>query len=346
MDFESIRRFYKKNKRDINWAIVVTVIVSIFFVASVFNFVKKNYPELIYDNLPEVQVTFPRGANANQIAHILQKAGVVHSAKSMIHYLVKFRVDKKIQYGTYKLRRASAKNVARQLLTTQPVRSKFTIIPGTALCDLENMFERKHNQRNALYKAMTVKTNFPKVIRGMLPKDIKSRSIFLFPDTYYANDVDDLADEVVRLASIEWVKRILPLLKEKHLTNRVHKLAILASIVELEAMFDEERPMIAGVLHNRLSRGKKLQCDTTVIYAWKIRGVQKEHLTYKDVKINSPYNTYMRKGLPPMAICVPSLASWQATISPHKTDYLYFYSKPDGHTVFAKTYEGHLRNKR
>ena len=346
MNFESFRKFYRKNKRDVNLAIIVTVIASIFFVLIVFDYIKNYYPELIYDNLPEIQVTIPRGVNAKQVARILQNAGIVHSAKSMSKYMVKYGLDKKIQYGTYKLRRASAKNVATQLLTTQPVRIQFTIIPGTALCDLENMFERKYKQKNALYKAMADKTNFPKKIRGILPKDVKSRFIFLFPDTYYANEVSDLADEVVRLASIEWAKKVLPLLKEKHLTNRVLKLGVLASIVEVEAMFDDERPTIAGVLHNRLSRGKPLQCDTTVTYAWKIIGVEKKRLSYKDVTINSPYNTYKNKGLPPMAICIPSLPSWKAAISPHKTDYLYFYSKPDGHTLFAKTYKEHLRNQR
>ena len=137
MNFESFRKFYRKNKRDVNLAIIVTVIASIFFVLIVFDFIKNNYPELIYDNLPEIQVTIPRGVNAKQVARILQNAGIVHNAKSMSKYMVKYGLDKKIQYGTYKLRRASAKNVATQLLTTQPVRIQFTIIPGTALCDLE-----------------------------------------------------------------------------------------------------------------------------------------------------------------------------------------------------------------
>lgn len=346
MNFETFRNFCVKNKRDLILVVIVTAIVSIFFVAIVFNFVKKNYPELIYDNLPEIQVTIPRGANANQIANILQQAGVVHNAKSLSKYMVKYELDKNIQFGTYKLQRASVKNIAYQLMTKQPARIKFTIIPGTALCDLENMFERSHGQKNALYEAMSDETNFPKKIRALLPKDVKSRFTFLFPDTYYSNDADDLADEVVRLASIEWTKRVLPLLEERHLTNRVHKLAVLASIVELEALFDDERPMVAGVLHNRLSRGKPMQCCVTVVYAWKIIGVEKKRLSYKDVTINSPYNTYKNKGLPPMAICVPSLPSWKAAISPCKTDYLYFYSKPDGHTLFARTYEEHLRNQR
>ena len=346
MNLKFFRKFYKKNKRDVNLAIIVTVIASIFFVLLIFNFIKKNYPELIYDNLPEIQVTIPRGVNAKQIAEILRQAGIVHNARSMSKCMVKSGLDKKIQYGTYKLQRASVKNVAHQLMTKQPVRIEFTIIPGTALCDLENMFERKHNQKNALYRAMAKKTNFPKKIRSLLPKEVKSRFVFLLPDTYYSNDVSDLADEVVRLASIEWTKKVLPLLKEKHLTYRVHKLAILASIVEQEVLFDDERPVIAGILHNRLARGKKLQCDSTVTYAWKIVGKQKGRLLYRDLNIDSPYNTYKVKGLPPMAICAPSLVSWQAAISPRKTDYLYFYSKPDGHTLFAKTYKEHLRNQR
>ena len=346
MDLKELQEFCKKNKRDLALAVIVTIIASVFFLVVVIDALKKYYPEIIYSDLPEVQVVIPRGANAGQIAQILQKAGVVHSAKAMRRRIAKTGLDKKIQYGAYKLQRASAYNVARQLTTSKPTMIKFTIIPGSALCDLENMFERKYGKKDALYKAMANKRNFPWQIRLLLPRDVKSRFIFLFPDTYYSSNIDDLADEVVRLASIEWTKKVLPLLKEKKLTEKALKLGVLASIVEREALFDEDRPVIAGILHNRLNRGKELQCCSTVVYAWKIKGVEKSRLRYSDTNIDSPFNTYRLKGLPPMAICAPSLPSWQASISPKKTDYLYFYSRSGGHCIYAKTYKEHLRNQR
>ena len=346
MDLKELQEFCKKNKRDLALAVIVTIIASVFFLVVVIDALKKYYPEIIYSNLPEVQVVIPRGANALQIAQILQKAGAVHSVRAMRHQIAKNGLDKKIQCGAYKLHRASAYNVARQLATSKPTMIKFTIIPGTALCDLENMFERVYGKKNALYQAMSKKNNFPRDMRSLLPDDVKSRFVFLFPDTYYSSNIDDLADEVVRLASIEWTKKILPLLKEKRLTERAQKLGVLASIVEREALFDEDRPIIAGILHNRLRRGKELQCCSTVIYAWKIKGVEKSRLTYSDTNIDSPFNTYKLKGLPPMAICAPSLPSWQASISPKETDYLYFYSRSGGHCVYAKTYKEHLRNQR
>ena len=346
MDLKELQEFCKSSKKDLVLAIIVTIIASIFFLVVVIDELKEFYPEIIYSNLPEVQVVIPRSANASQIAQILQKAGAVRSATAMKHQIVKTGLDKKIQYGAYKLHRASAYNVARQLATTKPTMIKFTIIPGTALCDLENMFERKYGTKDALYKAMANEMNFPWQIRHLLPRDVKARFVFLFPDTYYSSNIDNLANEVVRLASVEWTKKILPLLKEKKLTERAVKLGVLASIVQREALFNEDRPVIAGILHNRLIRGKELQCCSTVIYAWKIKGIKKSRVTYSDTNICSPFNTYKRKGLPPMAICAPSLLSWQASISPKKTEYLYFYSRSDGHCLYAITYKEHLNNQR
>jgi len=113
----------------------------------------------------------------------------------------------------------------------------------------------------------------------------------------------------------------------------------LASIVEREALLDEERPIVASVFYNRLARGMRLESCATVIYA--LDG-DVERLTVQDLKVESPYNTYIHAGLPPGPICSPGRASLEAALQPADTDYLFFVSNGDGSHTFSKTFGGHL----
>jgi UPF0755 protein len=114
-----------------------------------------------------------------------------------------------------------------------------------------------------------------------------------------------------------------------------------AAMVEREAEVDADRPKIAGVIYNRLARGMKLQIDATVQYA---RGQHTSRLLYRDLEIDSPFNTYKVNGLPPGPICCPGLPSIEAAIHPEKSDYLYYVGRPKEAHLFARTYAEHLHN--
>ena len=114
----------------------------------------------------------------------------------------------------------------------------------------------------------------------------------------------------------------------------------LAAMVELEAVFAEEQPRIAGVFLKRLAIGMPIQSDTTIQY---LLGSQKEIITFDDTKIQSPYNTYQNPGLPPGPIGSPGMSAIKAVLEPEKTEYLYFVAEKDGHHRFTKTYSEHLR---
>jgi UPF0755 protein len=116
----------------------------------------------------------------------------------------------------------------------------------------------------------------------------------------------------------------------------------LASIIQKEALMDEDRPLIAGALRNRLKANMPLQVDATVVYAWKSLGVKKTSLTYNDLKIDSPFNTYLHKGLPPANIGAPGEGSWNAALRPADTEMMFYFAGPDGYHVFTRTYEEHL----
>ena len=115
---------------------------------------------------------------------------------------------------------------------------------------------------------------------------------------------------------------------------------ILASIVEKEAQISAEKPIIAAVFYNRLRKGMKLRADPTVKYAL---GNFHSRVTRNDLKISSPYNTYLHYGLPPGPICSPGRDSIYAVLYPAKVDYLYFVARGDGSHEFSQTYEQHLK---
>ena len=115
----------------------------------------------------------------------------------------------------------------------------------------------------------------------------------------------------------------------------------LASIVEAETPLAEEKPLLAGVYLNRLKKNMKLHADPTVQYAL---GGKPDRLLYKDLAIDSPYNTYKYKGLPPAPICSPGALSILAVLEPAKTEYLYFVATGTGGHYFAKTAAEHIKN--
>jgi UPF0755 protein len=131
----------------------------------------------------------------------------------------------------------------------------------------------------------------------------------------------------------EW-DSILPRIK---LTR--HDVITLASIVEKEVVRSEERPIVAAVYMNRLRAGMALQADPTVTYAL---GKKPGRVLFKDLRVDSPYNTYRRAGLPPGPIGAPGLASIEAALRPANVPYRFFVAAADGHHEFRRTYAEHL----
>ena len=128
--------------------------------------------------------------------------------------------------------------------------------------------------------------------------------------------------------------------------KQFYKDLILASIVEQEAVMMDEKPIIAGVYLHRLKKGMKLESCPTVDYTLEREGIHRKRLTFDDLKIESEYNTYRIKGLPPTPICNPSISSLQAIYSPAETEYLYFFADFEGRNVFSKTYAEHMSKQK
>lgn len=179
----------------------------------------------------------------------------------------------------------------------------------------------------------------PDAYRNKFPFPIEGQTLegYLFPDTYAMAPLMPASDLVDRqLAAFQ--KKVWEGLNKP---RNLYRTLIIASIIELEVARDEERPIVAGVIENRLAKGMKLDMDATVCYARQRWGA----LTKKDlVSIISPYNTYLNKGLPPGPICSPSIKSIKAAMEPAKHPFLYYVAMPDGHQLFSKTIQEQEHN--
>lgn len=162
---------------------------------------------------------------------------------------------------------------------------------------------------------------------------------YLFPDTYRFEPDSEPKTVVARMLANFERKAYHPLQSEFLRSSLSFPQVItLASMVEREAKLPQERPLIAGVYLNRLRKMMKLECDATVQYAL---GRHKARLSYSDLKVDSPYNTYLHPGLPPGPICNPGLDSIRSVLNPIESDFLYYVARPDGSHVFSRTLREH-----
>ena len=216
-----------------------------------------------------------------------------------------------------------------------------------ALIDSLESQDRKVN-REAVSNALMKNANYPPKlleILKVLPEDEYTRAAFLMPETYML--VDRTADEIVNVSSTAWWNHWGEFITGHKLTSRdVQEASIVASMVEREVLHDDECRRVAGVIHNRLRRNMLLQIDATVVYAWRLKGRKLTRVLYKDLEVDSPYNTYKYPGLPPRPICVPGVEAWGAALDPEFNDYLYYVAGRDGYHHFGKTLKEHQANIR
>ena len=170
---------------------------------------------------------------------------------------------------------------------------------------------------------------------------------FLFPSTYQFTrhtSCAQIADMMVREFRTVWTQLDPPAPASAPDERTPEQIVTLASLVERETPRPEERPLVAGVFYNRLRIGDPLQCDPTVQYAFALLGQRDQNVTPADLRIESLYNTYTHRGLPPGPIANPGRASLEAALSPQRTDYLYFVANGEGGHFFSRTLAEHNRN--
>jgi UPF0755 protein len=212
----------------------------------------------------------------------------------------------------------------------------FTVPEGTRLADIGKILARDGICSEEEFREALQKVKLP---QELPPEAEKGLEGYLFPDTYLVEE-ETTAEEVVqmmlsRFVSV-WEQEITPFAQDGEMN--MHQIVTLASIIEKEALLDEERPLVSAVFHNRLKKGMRLESCATVLYAV---GKTDERITIQDLRVDDPYNTYKHSGLPPGPICSPGLASLLAAVQPANVDYLYFISNGDGSHHFSTTFKEH-----
>ncbi len=289
-----------------------------------------------------VGIDVPRGASARQIGVLLAEKGVVTSALSFELAVRGADAAERLQAGHYELETGMAAAEALQLLLSGPIDESYRVTIPEGLW-LTEILERLAAETP--YSVEELESALGSVDSALgFGSGGRSWEGGLFPDTYEFS-ADATAEEIVqrlattmdqRVESIDWSEL-------EALGFDVFEGVVAASMIEAEAKLDEDRPLIASVIFNRLAIDMPLQIDATVLYALGERG---KTLRATDLEVDSPYNTYQISGLPPGPIGAPGLASLEAAASPAESNYLYYVlTDSGGKHSFAETYDEFLALK-
>ena len=341
--FEEISWRYVANVAGAVFLCVVLVgAVLVFADPSVVKLDKSSPPESESETVVEkrVNVKIQEGLPTAEIADRLVEKGVIGSS-------LKFRIlarlrgyDDKLRPGSYTFTLDMPYDeVFAKLLTGEKKLIKFTVPEGFGVKEIA---ERLYNLD------LVNREDFLQAAEDFAPYDYmrKRKDVFfaaegfLFPDTYTVES-DMEIDELLDLMAGTFDQKLKPEMRvqAEKMGLSVYDLITLASLVEREVRYPEDRPIVAQVLLKRLKMNMPLQTDATLQY---LMDAPKEEVSIEDTQIDSPYNTYQHAGLPPGPIANPGMASIEAVLSPADTDYLYFVADRSGHNHYAYTYDEHL----
>ena len=307
----------------------------------------------------ERQFVVAQGETADSIAANLANLGIVTNTELFLNYVTFYGLDSKLQAGTFTLNpQNTIPQIAEQLTDAQDQTVAVRFTEGWRFGEMVDYLRQNPsanvnaNEFEAIITRQKAFDFSPYTFLQTAPDD-QSLEGFLFPDTYLL-PLDADATYLVTTMLETFAERVPPTLEAAFFNQDLttYEAVTLASIIEREAVLNEERPIMAGVFLNRLRQGIKLEADPTVQYGLGYQAEAgtwwKRPLTREDLESNSPYNAYKIEGLPPSPIANPSLSSLQAVANPQATTSLFFVvdcTRPGENAhVFSETYEEHLAN--
>lgn len=289
-------------------------------------------------------ITINEGSGTSQIANVLKSNGLIKSKYAFISYVKKNNATTSLKPGTYKFStgKITFEDIFKKLIKGEQEESITVTIPeGYTVKQIASLFEEKNltTKDKFLDYAKNLEIPFEYIKKG---NDYRQLEGFLFPDTYsipISWTEKEIIDMLLNEFDKNWTEEFNNRAKELNFTPQ--EILTIASLIEREARVEKERATISSVIHNRLRKGMLLQIDATVQY---LLPEQKERLLYKDLEVDSPYNTYKYAGLPPTPIAAPGLSCIKAALYPEETDYYYYRTKAinNGEHNFSRTYQEHL----
>ncbi len=278
------------------------------------------------------------GSTLQQTAQMLVAEGILASVQPFRFWAQLTGKDRSIQSGEYILETSlTPRRLLETLIQGQVIHHMVTIPEGLTLKHIAKRLEARGFGPQEQFLSLGTSPQF------LAKWDLQEHGLegYLYPDTYFFSKQSSAADILGRMVT-RLSEVFTPAMQQQaqELGFSQHEVLTLASLVEKETGAAEERPLIAGVFHNRLRQNIPLQCDPTVIY-----GIPNfdGNLTRRHLRTPTPYNTYLFTGLPPGPIANPGLAAIQAVLAPAKTNYLYFVARGDGTHVFSTRLADHNR---
>ncbi len=293
----------------------------------------------------QVTITVNEGDTLSVVADKLQEAGIIQSATA---FKIETRIegaDTALKPGEYEFRTGTESGLIIEKLTAgQPIPTFTLTVPeGLTLEQTARTVAEQSDIGAEKFEMAARRTDYGYAFLEN-PK-IKTAEGFLFPKKYEFREEATAQQVVARMLEQYFIETQNLDLSDpvEGLDLTEYEIVIVASLVEREAANNEERPRVASVIYNRLRDDMPLQIDATIQYA---RGEPKAALSLKDLEIDSPYNTYLKTGLPPGPIASPSLQSLRAAVSPEETDFRYYVLKEGGNEhFFTNDYDKFLEAK-
>ncbi len=313
---------FKKLFKSITFALCIGFLLVVYFYFTQFR-APRSFP-------PTAVIAVTNGKGLAEIAVELKEKNIIQSTFWFNNFIIFLKQEKQIVGGDYYFDRPLnvyqvAKRLASGSFNIEQV--KTTIPEGSSVFDISDIMLK----------------NYPEFKASEFILAAKAKEGYLFPDTYkFGANVNP--EKVIEVMSTTFDKKI----KDQAVAEAIadygkplEDIVIMASLLEGEARLTRTRQIVAGILWERIRLGMPLQVDASFRY---VNGKTTEDLTLDDLKIDSPYNTYLYKGLPPTPISNPGLDSILAAATPIDTDYLYFLTDDDGKMHYAETFEEHSAN--
>lgn len=278
------------------------------------------------------QVVVPRGSTFHDIAEQLARSGVIDNPTTFRLYAKLRHADTDAHAGAFRFPpHQTAADVLRELQSGGAQIARWLTVPEgfTAKQIAQRLQDDGFGPASAYYNAFMHDSI---TVDGQRTKNLEG---YLFPSTYLIPIGAD-PKTVEQIMTAQFVKELPPDAAQKARSHglTVPQVVTLASLIEREAKSDDERPLMAGVYYNRLRIGMPLEVDASIEYALP---THHDVITYSDLKLDTPYNTYRNRGLPPTPIANPGQPSLAAAFNPKPSSYLYYVYKGNGHHAFAKT---------
>jgi len=287
----------------------------------------------------ETFIYIPTGANAAKVAALLKEQGILHMQLPFRLWLRYNGLDRSLKAGEYRFSGgATPAQVAERLTRGDIYFRSITIPEGLTAMETVELLARGGFGESEKLEAALLRTDW---IQDLNPS-AQNLEGYLFPETYRFGRSNE-EESVIRAMVDQFRERMNKIKKESPSPDgwTVPRIVTLASLIEKEVKDPSEQAIVASVLVNRLRLNMPLGCDATIIYAMKLAGTWDGNIRRSDLRMESPYNSYIHRDLPPGPICNPGESAIRAALNPEKTDFLYYVSKNDGTHQFSKDLRSH-----